>query len=120
MRSVAHERDGRANACKQARRGSFARGGRVRRVARRRTRPRLTARSGEHRLPGGRAAGSGTRISRRSVPDYGNEVKPPSVAPVLCQGRSGVDTRNVPGKKGRNVRRAKHGRDNGESSCGAR
>lgn len=31
--------------------------------------PRLTARSGEHRLPGGgRAAGSGTRISRGASP----------------------------------------------------
>lgn len=39
----------------------------VRRVAR--VRPRVTARSGEHRLPGGgRAAGSGTRVSRGASP----------------------------------------------------
>lgn len=49
----------------------------------------VTARSGEHRLPGGgRAAGSGTRVSRGASPSerYGNEVKPQSVGPLVASG----------------------------------
>lgn len=40
-------------------------------MARRRVRPRVTARSGEHRLPGGRATGSGTRMSRGASSSLG-------------------------------------------------
>lgn len=85
-------------------------------------RPRATgARSGEHRLPGGRA-GSGTRISpRRARPSgehYGNEVKPSSVPAsrhTSANGgnRHGGTMRNAPGEKEERVRRADRVRDNG-------
>lgn len=89
----------------------------ARRVAR--VRPRVTARSGEHRLPGGnRAAGSGTRVSRGASPSerYGNEVKPPSVGPLSRRGRSGRlrgrrekwdAPGNMPEKKKKNVRQTR-------------
>lgn len=124
-RSARHtsETDGRARVSRRGAEVSHAAIEYARRVAR--VRPRVTARSGEHRLPGGgRGTGSGTRISRGASPRV-NAMEMRSNHRVCWALVASGEIRVVRGKgregtwgmrRKRKKKRAKRRRDYGESS----